>query len=99
MPLAERKLKELTKLIEITNDLFDISFRLRAINDDYRLYYNGQKRRYEVHSAKRQALQFVVPYDELDARTVDYAMYSRVENADVLFRDIERNNKKFQEVQ
>lgn len=80
-------------MILITNDLFDISSRLRAINDDYRLYYNGQKRRYEVHSAKRKALQFVVPYNELDARTVEYAMYSRVENAKRIFEDIERNNK------
>lgn len=93
IPLRGVKIKETAKLILITNDLYDISARLRAINDDYRLYYNGEKRRYEVHSAKRCALQFVVPYDELDARTVAYAMYSRVENADTVFRDIERNNK------
>ena len=84
-------------LIEITNDLYDISSRLRGVNDDYRLYYNPQKGRYEVHSAKRGKLQFVVPYDELDARTVEYALYSRVENAELVFRDIERNNRRLNE--
>ena len=84
-------------MIEITNDLFDIASRLRAINDDYRLYYNAQKRRYEVHSAKRQRLQFIVPYDELDARTVEYARYSRVENAKRIFEDIEKHNSKLEQ--
>lgn len=84
-------------MILITNDLYDISSRLRTINDDYRLYYNVAKGRYEVHSAARGALQFVVPYDELDARTVQYARYSRVENAERIFEDIERNNRRLNE--
>ena len=79
-------------LIAITNDLYDISSRLRSVNDDYRLYYNAQKHRYEVHSATRNTLQFVVPYDELDARTISYALYSRVENAERIFADIDKNN-------
>ena len=37
-------------------------------------------------------LAFVSPYDELDCRTVDYAVYSRVENADVVLSDVERSN-------
>ena len=81
-------------MIEITNDLFDIAWRLRSVNDDYRLYYNAEKRRYEVHSAERNALQFVVPYDELDARTVEYARYTSVGNAKQVFSDIDKNNAK-----
>lgn len=81
----------------ITNDLFDIAWRLRAVNDDYRVYYNTEKNRYEVHDFKKNTLQFVVPYDELDARTVEYARYSRVENAERIFAEIERHNAKLEQ--
>ena len=83
-------------MIEITNDLFDIAWRLRSVNDDYRLYYNASKGRYEVHSAQDNSLSFVVPYDELDARTVEYARYTSVSNADMVLSDIETNNSKIE---
>ena len=79
-------------MIEITNDLYDIAWRLRAVNDCYRLYYNASKSRYEVHNSNTCALEFVVPYNELDARTVEYARYTSVQNANALFAEIERNN-------
>ena len=82
-------------MILITNDLFDIASRLQSVNDSYRLYYNTQKHRYEVHNVNTNALEFVVPYDELDARTVEYARYTSVSNADCIFSDIEKNNAKF----
>ena len=81
-------------MILITNDLFDIAWRLRAINDDYRVYYNVEKGRYEVHSSNKNTLEFVVPYDQLDARTVEYARYSRVENAERIFAEMEKHNAK-----
>ena len=82
-------------MIEITNDLYDIATRLRSVNDSYRLFYNTQKCRYEVRNSNTGALEFVVPYDELDARTVDYARYTSVANAEMVFEDIEKNNAKF----
>ncbi|MCH5151346.1 MAG: hypothetical protein J1F65_01655 [Clostridiales bacterium] len=84
-------------MILITNDLFDIAWRLRQVCDDYRVYYNVEKNRYEVHNSKKNTLEFVVPYGELDARTVEYARYSRVENADRIFAEIERHNAKLQQ--
>ena len=81
-------------MILITNDLFDIAWRLRAVNDDYRVYYNSEKSRYEVRDCRTKTLQFVVTYDELDARTVEYSLYSRVENAECIFAEIERYNAK-----
>lgn len=83
-----------TKLIPITNDLFDIAARLRTVNDGYRVYYNVTLARFEVYDESRgvPTLAFISPYDELDCRTVDYAVYSRVENADRVFSDVERAN-------
>ena len=84
-------------MIEITNDLFDIAWRLRSVNDSYRLYYNTQKCRYEVRNGDTNALEFVVPYGELDARTVEYARYTSVSNANALLEEIERNNAKVEQ--
>ena len=77
-------------LIEITNDLYDIAARLRSINDGYRVYYNARLRRYEVHDKHQHGstLAFVLPYAELDARTVDHALYTRRENADTVLADV-----------
>ena len=80
-------------LIEIVNDLYDISARLRSVNGNYRLFYNTELKRYEVRNGGASGvLEFVVPFGELDARTVEYAMYSRVENADEIFGEIEKHN-------
>lgn len=83
-------------LIEINNDLFDIASRLKSVKDTYVLYFNAKSKRFEVHDRAQRGstLAFVSPYDELDCRTVDYALYTRVENADKVFSDIERANSR-----
>ena len=86
-------------MIEITNDLFDIANRLRSVNENYRLYYNTHKSRYEVRNSATDTLEFVVPYGELDARTVEYARYTGVQNAKALLAEIERNNAKVEKQQ
>lgn len=88
-------------LIEIHEDLFDIAARLRSVNENYRLYYNKICDRYEVHNVLQRpsTLAFVVPYKELDARTVEYARFSRVQNAEKVFRDIEKHNQNLEKQQ
>lgn len=85
----------MSHLIPINNDLYDVAARLKSVNDNYRVYYNALSCKYEVHDASRQgdALAFVVPYDELDCRTVEYARYTSVARADKLFDEIEKHNK------
>lgn len=78
-------------LIKITNDLFDIAARLKSVKSSYVLYYNKLKRRYEVYDGENYA--FAVMYDELDGRTIDYALRTAVRNADEIFKEIERNNR------
>lgn len=79
------------QLIKITNDLFDVAARLKSVNEGYVTYYNPAKSRYEVYDGDN--LAFVVPYDELDCRTVDYARKTSRQNADRIFEEIERNNQ------
>ena len=84
----------------ITDDLYDIATRLTAVKESYVVYYNVDKARYEVYdSARGNSLQFVVPYDELDARTVEYARYSRVENAKKIYEEMEKHNERVEKEQ
>lgn len=80
-------------LIEIKNDLFDVSERLKSVDESYRLFFNVDTQRYEVYENNHGFTRaFVVPYDELDARTISYARFTRVENSKALFEEIEENN-------
>ncbi|MCM1290290.1 MAG: hypothetical protein NC132_04575 [Corallococcus sp.] len=91
-----------TKLTEITDDLFGIASRLKGVNPCYKIFHNPQTDKFEVHDVSRGAgntLAFVVPYNELDARTVDFAMFTRVENARKVFREVEDHNCKLQREQ
>lgn len=82
-------------LISITNDVFDIADRLRSVDESYRLFYNTERKRYEVYSANN--FQFSLPYEQLDARAVNYARKTRVENAEEIFREVERHNAELRE--
>lgn len=79
-------------LVLITNDLYDIDWRLRAINAVYRIFYNTETSRYEVHCDDSGKAELVLPFDELDCRAVDYVLQTRVQNAVKLFEQIERDN-------
>lgn len=88
-----------TQLREVTNDLFDISSRIKSINPAYKVYYNGQTDKFEVHDTSKpqgKTLAFVVPYKELDARTLDFAQFTRVQNAEKIFAEVEEHNRKLQ---
>ena len=83
----------------ITDDLFDIANRLKSVNNSYVLYFNTQNNRFEVHDGEKRRLELVVPYDELDARTVEYARYTSVENAKRLFAEMEAHNQRLEKKQ
>jgi len=81
---------------QVTHDLFGISERLRQIDKDYFVLYNHRMNRWEVHNTESfpHTYSFVVPYEFLDARTLDYAMKTRRENTDKLLREMEENNER-----
>lgn len=83
-------------LIPIKNDLYDIAARLMEIDSRYRVFYNKVKSRYEVHKQQygRTEFAFVVPYDTLDARAVEYALITKPENIDKLAKQIDAHNER-----
>ncbi|MBQ2805176.1 MAG: hypothetical protein IJD18_04510 [Clostridia bacterium] len=85
--------------ILIKNDLFDIANRLKSIDEGYVVYFNKETEKYEVHNTKQRGntLAFVVPYNQLDVRTIAYARYCRVERAKEVLRQMELHNLKLEQ--
>lgn len=77
-------------LIPIEKDVFSIAERLKEIDERYVLYRNPIAHRFEVYVG--EALQFVVPFQKLDARTVEYARKTRIERMDAIVKEIDRLN-------
>jgi len=76
-------------LSEVTGDLFRIATRLKRINRGYKVYWNACDQRFEVHT---KGLEFIVPYNELDCRTLEYALRTRRENADDIVAETNAHN-------
>ena len=80
----------------ITDDLYFIASRLKEIDPSYYVVYNLRRGRYEVHSdaQKGGTLCFVVPYNKLDARTLEYAKRTRNPSFGKLPGDFKRERSK-----
>ena len=85
------------KLIEIKDDLFDISSRIKSIDENYKIYFNGGTCRYELHnSSKSPTFQAVFPYASLDKRALDFARQTAVENKDLILAEIDAHNARLE---
>lgn len=79
---------------EIKDDVYYICDRLKEIDESYYVLYNLSKNCYEVHSSlQKNSYCFVVPFDELDERTLAFARRTRSDRRDKLIEEIEKNNE------
>lgn len=82
----------------IENDMYNISGRIKEIDEGYFIVFSYRYRRYEVHNLRQpKTLAIVVPYDELDCRTERLVQRTRVERKKQLIEEMERNNRKLEE--
>ena len=65
---------------QITSDVFNIS------RQKYEVHYRRVKNTYEL----------TIPYDCLDARTINFVLKTQVKNKDNLLAEIELSNQKLQ---
>lgn len=77
--------------IRIENDLFDVAKRLKEIDSNYRLYFNCEKKRFEIFG--KNGLEVVVPFSKLDNRTIVHTRKTRLENKKRLIAEIEKANE------
>ena len=81
--------------IEIVHDVYYIAERLKEIDFNYFILYNTKRKKYEIHHTGQPGTYcLTVPYDELDARTIDFVNQTRVENRDRLLKELDEENKK-----
>lgn len=86
------------KLFEVRDDLFGIAERIKSIDANYKIYFNGDTHRFELHNLRsKPTYQLTFPYATLDKRAVDYTLKSAVKNREKILRLIEENNKKLEE--
>ena len=87
------------KYLKIEDDVYFIASRLKMIDESYQIFYNLNKKTYEVHSGtvSKDSYCFTVPYSSLDSRVLDYALKTRSANRDKIIEEIEFNNQKLYE--
>ena len=81
-------------LVKIEKDLFSIADRLKEIDGRYEVYRNTVAHRFEVYVER--ALQFVVPFQKLDARTLEFARKTRIERAEKIIKEMDEINARIE---
>lgn len=84
----------MTGRFKVECDLYDISSRLKEIDERYELYRNRRKGRFEIYVDRE--LQIAVPYPVLDGRTIELVRKTRIENRRRLIEEIERHNARLE---
>ena len=72
---------------EITRDVFDLADRIREVDDEYRLFYNFDHKRYEVRKRGEIAITWTEP---LSAALIVKLRETHVRRRNELLREIER---------
>lgn len=84
--------------IKITHDVCDICQRIKEIDENYYVVYNRALNRFELHDRSvKGSFSCVLPFDQLDQRSVEHARKTRVENIQRLMRELEKYNEKIAE--
>lgn len=85
--------------IEILNDVLFICQRLKEIDKDYRVFYNTKTNKFEVHNVGQigDSYCLTVPFQYLDARTIDFVNKTKVENKEKLIKEMDKENEILEE--
>lgn len=83
-------------LRQIENDLFGIASRLKSIDRDYKVFFNCKKKRFEIHNTRQcgNTLSLVVPFNELDSRTVELVRHTSSSRMEEILAEIQISNSK-----
>ena len=81
--------------VQILNDMYNISKRIKNIDRDYFLVYDTVRASFEVHNSAQQDTTYclTLPYNELDERTLNYVAKTRCANIENILEEINNNNK------
>jgi len=82
-------------LIEVTSNVYHIPERLKEIDPNYFVVFNTETQKFEVHHSEQigNTLALNIPYEELDARTIELIHKNRIENIDKIIDEIDNWNE------
>ena len=83
---------EKTKLIEI-NDVYFISNLIKKINSNFKLFYNQNSNKYEVHNFLEKPSLIISFSRYPDYGLIEKLYYTNKDNMKNLFKNIELSNK------
>lgn len=83
--------------VVIKNDVFNVAKRIKQINAGYILVYNNISEKFEVCYKSINNVQVILPYKNLDSRSVQHIQKTRIENRDKLIKEIDEYNEKLQQ--
>lgn len=79
--------------IAVTSDALDITKRIKEIDPDYFIMLNRQTDRFEVHvRGQEMTLGCELPFDTLDARTLEYVREHKAARIGEILREMERED-------
>ena len=79
--------------IKIENDVFEITERIKEIDEGYYIVFDTKKQAYELHNLEQpNSYCLTVPYADLDTRLIDLLLYTNIRNIDNIIEDIDNNN-------
>ena len=79
--------------IKIENDVFEITQRIKEIDEGYYIVFDTKKQMYELlNYMQPNTYCLTIPYDNLDRRLIDLLLYTNVSNIDNVVNDIDNNN-------
>ena len=80
-------------LYQINNDLFDIANRIKQIDDKYFIVFNTARKKFEVHYKRnKNTYELTIPFEQLDARAVEFVRKTRMQNKQKILEEINNNN-------
>ena len=84
------------KSFEIESDCLDIIKRIKAVDEDYFVVFNMDKKKFELHNKSQGGNNYCLtfPFNILDERAVTLVLKTRVQNSDALFEEMQRENEK-----
>ena len=83
--------------IKIESDVFDVSKRIKEIDENYFIMFNLNNNKYELHcTSQPNTYCFSYPYEDLDERFIDMIYKTNIVNIDNIIEQIDNNNAKIE---
>lgn len=86
-------------LTKMTTNVYRIPERLSEIDPGYFVVRNHRKKTFEIHHSDQvdNTYCLTVPYEELDARTLELVRKTRISNLEKLIAEMDQANQKLSE--